>query len=51
MPNSDPFKLSKINSFHNELIDESLLKLILVSFAGLQVNNSCRINEESQKEK
>lgn len=51
MPNSDPFKLSKINSFHNKLIDASLLKFIFVGFAGLQVNNSCRINEESKKEK
>lgn len=51
MPNSDLFKLSKINSFHSELIDVALLKLILVNFAGLQVNNSCKINEESKKEK
>lgn len=51
MPNSDLFKLSKINSFHSKLINVSLLKLVLVSFAGLQVNNSCRINEESKKEK
>lgn len=50
MPNSDPFKISKINSFYSKLINVSLLKLIFVSFAGLQVDNSCRINEESKKE-